>query len=224
MSVWPEYTVGRAWLIVRDVNFICHMQIGVSFIWVTAKWILACSEHGRTVWGDRWRGEVRGREEDRRGSSWLTPRAESSCWAPVSSGSRLFHVTISTFINSRFRLVFGMCVEVPFCDWSACVDIHACRRCEEESSAGATLISGVILSFSPQGHSAKRALSESTAGQHTAESLPYPTPAPHGLSDGFTRAQTRLALSCRFSYRCSLISLLLDNINANRPLFSHPST
>lgn len=48
-----------------------------------------------------------------------------------------------------------------------------CRRCEDKLSAGATLISGVILSFSPQGHTAKRALIESTVGQHTAERLLY---------------------------------------------------
>lgn len=47
------------------------------------------------------------------------------------------------------------------------------RRCEDKLSAGATLISGVILSFSPQGHAAKRALTESTVGQHTAESPLY---------------------------------------------------
>lgn len=194
--MWPEYTVGRAWLIVRDVNIVCHMQIGVSFIWVEAEWILACSESGRTVWGERWRGKVRDREEDR------------------------FQLT-----NSKRH---GMCAEVPFCDWSACVDVQVCRRCEEESSVRATLISGVILSSPPQGHAAKRALSESTAGQHTAESMPYSchtiTTAPHGLSDGFTRVQTRLVLSPRSSYRPSLIPLLLDNINANRRLFSHPST
>lgn len=108
----------------------------------------------------------------------------------------------------------------PICDWSA---VYMWRGFESESSAGATLISGVILSFSPQGH----ALSESIAGQCAAESSLYSchtvTTAPHGLSDGFTWVQTQLVLSPWSSYRPSFIPLLLDNISANRRLFSQPS-
>lgn len=75
---------------------------------------------------------------------------------------------ITTGINNVCILVFGMCAAVPFV-----IDIHVCRCCEDKSTTGATLISGVILSFSPQGHTGKRALRGSTAGQHTAESPIY---------------------------------------------------
>lgn len=53
-----------------------------------------------------------------------------------------------------------MCRLVPHgCDWCMCTCahrvIHVCRWSEEKSTAGVALISGVILSFSPQGHVAE---------------------------------------------------------------------
>lgn len=127
MSVWPGYTVGRAWLIVRDVNFICHMQIGVSFTWVQVEWIL----------GERWRGKVReGRQERFQPTESKRQKVNVELHlTPASSGTQLstsrfsslkrkkpqlIQATVSTFLNSTFPLGSGMSARLPFCDWSTC--------------------------------------------------------------------------------------------------------
>lgn len=112
----------------------------------------------------------------------------------------------------------------PVCDWSvgyACVDVAKTSYPLEQHLSRVW-----FYHFLPKDTQLKERLQRAqwVSTQQRAPCIHVtPSPEPHGLSDGFSRVLARLILSPPLLYRPSLIPVL-DNINANRRLFSHPST